>query len=338
MLTVLIATHNGAGTLVRVLEGYCRLREPDGGWRLVVVDNGSTDGTRDILDAYRSRLPLTCLLEPRRGQNRARNTGLDAASGDLVVLSDDDTIPRPDWLAAMRRSADTHRAFSVFGGVILPAWEAPPAEWLLSWVPQGPCFARTGPTLEEGPVKPSAVFSPNMAVRADVLRAGYRFDESMGPNGTLHYAMGSETELLRRLGAAGYGAWHSREAVVEHIIHPFQMTPRWVLGRAVRFGRGQYRLLGWSRAQGAPHILGVPRFMLRQVVAQAARALRARLRGDAEATFRERWELCYLIGQVIEGRHLSRQGRLSRGETSPEGDCSARRHDRVELTPDRPDR
>ena len=61
MLTVLFATFNGAHTLPTVLEAYRNLEEPDGGWKLVVVDNGSTDDTPIILNRFKDLLPLTCL-------------------------------------------------------------------------------------------------------------------------------------------------------------------------------------------------------------------------------------------------------------------------------------
>ena len=87
MLTVLIATYNGAKTLPEVLSAYCALEPPDGGWKLVIVDNGSTDHTKEIVATFRHHLPLTYLYEPRQGKNTALNTGLSNISGDLVVLT-----------------------------------------------------------------------------------------------------------------------------------------------------------------------------------------------------------------------------------------------------------
>lgn len=49
MPTVLMATHNGAKTLLEVLKAYCKLDSPDGGWKLVIVNNGSTDGTKRLV-------------------------------------------------------------------------------------------------------------------------------------------------------------------------------------------------------------------------------------------------------------------------------------------------
>ena len=57
-MTVLLATRNGERVLSRTLEGYCRASAPPVGWKLVVVDNGSTDGTQRIIESFRRRLPL----------------------------------------------------------------------------------------------------------------------------------------------------------------------------------------------------------------------------------------------------------------------------------------
>ena len=78
MLTILMATYNGSGTLPDVLCAYPALESPDGGWELVIVDNGSSDNTKDIIASFHQRLPLTYLFEPRRGKNVALNTGLES--------------------------------------------------------------------------------------------------------------------------------------------------------------------------------------------------------------------------------------------------------------------
>ncbi len=309
MLTVLMTTHDGEKTLPRVLEAYCALESPDGGWNLLVVDNASTDGTRQILRSFSARLPLACLFEAQRGQNHARNSALGAVSGDLVVFSDDDAIPRRDWLAHIRRAADANPDFAIFGGTVLPRWERQPEPWLLKSVPPGAGFALTDPEWQEGPIRPSWVFSPNMAIRAAVFRAGHRFDEKFGPREG-SYAMGSETELTLRLSREGLRAWHVKNAVVEHIIRPFQMTPNWLLSRAVRFGRGQYRLS--LRNQRLPRpVLGVPVGPIRGILYDAGHLAVAKCRRDPEAIFRWRWNLRCSIGSALEAGVIQRERRLS---------------------------
>jgi len=315
MLTVLVATRNGARTLPHVLEGYQKLLSPPGGWKLVIVDNASTDGTRDVVHRFRSSLPLTYCEEPRPGKNRALLTALREAEGDLFVFSDDDAIPDPAWLVSLRRAADERADFDVFAGTIRPRWEVRPERWVLDDVDLAACYSITNPAQLAGPIRPALVAGPNMAIRRRVFEQGYRFDPEVGPSGG-DYAMGSETDLTVRLGEAGFKVWFCPEAVVEHFIRAHQIEPKWILERAIRFGRGTYRRRLQREVERPWLWFGVPRHLYRQIAAQALRyswAVVFRRRGS----FRERWALRRLLGCAIQARQhysnptrpLPRQGR-----------------------------
>jgi glycosyltransferase involved in cell wall biosynthesis len=299
MITVLMATHDGAGTLPEVLNAYCKLDPPDGGWRVVIVDNGSADDTKEIIASFQSRLALTYVFEPTLGKNVALNAGLLSVTGDLVAMTDDDALPNPDWLVQMRLAADSQPSYSIFGGAIVPNWEVPPEAWILKW--QCPTLAITDPGWEEGPIPAPQVYGPNMAVRMETIKAGYRFDTSLGSVGS-RYRMGDETDFLQRLAAAGFKAWHCKRAVVAHMIRKEQMNQEWVLRRAIPSGRADFR----REFRDAPHspamLLGIPRYMIRDILTQASRFVRARLTKDADTVFTERWRLNYLIGRAMEGR------------------------------------
>ncbi len=301
MLTVTIATHNGAETLAETLNAFCRLASPVGGWKLVLVDNGSTDRTKDIIDSFTGRLPLTYIFEPVLGKSSALNTGLFSAAGDLVVFTDDDVLPSPDWLIQMRLAADSQPSFVLFGGSIVPHWEVPPEEWILKW--QSGVLAITDPAWEEGPVSPTRLFGPNMAVRSQVIEAGYRFDPSAGPVGRL-YRMGEDTDFVQRLGLAGFRAWHCKRAVVAHVIRRRQMKKEWVLRRAFPLGRADYRRELIDSPTSPALLLGMPRYMVREILEQIIRLGRAKISQDADRVFSERWQLHYLVGRMIEGRRL----------------------------------
>ncbi len=301
MLTVLLASRNGANTLPKVLNAFCQLRTPAGGWKLVIVDNGSTDPTKDIIHSFADRLPVTYLFESAIGKNAALNTGLAHVQGDLVVLTDDDVLPRRDWLIEMRSAADSQPCFSIFGGAVVPHWEIPPNQWILAWVPLDVVFSITDPSCEEGPIPPYLVFGPNMAIRAEIFEAGHRFNARIGPRGR-SYAMGSETDLTMRLAKAGFKAWHCKQAVVEHIIREFQMDRGWILRRTRRFGRGEYRLKFQYDNSKRKKYLGVPGHLIKEIAQQGVHVARVKLHGDPAELFREYWKLNYLIGQAIEAR------------------------------------
>lgn len=300
-LTVLIATFNGAGTLERTLPAFERLVPPPGGWRMVVIDNASTDATPEVLARFADRLPLTVKRIEQQGKNLALNAGLELVVGDLVVFSDDDTIPDPQWLVALRSAADEQPAFDVFGGTIQPVWPSPPPAWVLSEVNLGATFAITPPDTASGPIPAAQVWGPNMAVRRRVFDAGHRFDASVGP-AQGQYIMGSEVEFTCRVERAGHPAWFTDQAMVGHIIRPAQMQPAWIIRRAYRLGRHMFHQERDRLGADVPRLMGAPRWKFRQLAQQVLQGLAARLRGDFEALFRARWEASLLRGYLYEAR------------------------------------
>ena len=237
-----MASFNGADTLPRVLDAYCALQPPDGGWILRIVDDGSTDGTALLAERYRTRLPIQLLRLARCGKSAALNAAIEIAlredASSLYVFTDDDASPDPDWLCQLDACAREHPAYVMFGGTIVPGWPAPPPGWVLRRVPLGVAFGVTA--CADGPVFPGLVWGANMAVRREVFEAGHRFDHRIGPNAG-SYAMGSETEFTRRLGQQGGQAWFCLAARVTHHIRPAQLRRDWLLARAYRFGRGSRR-------------------------------------------------------------------------------------------------
>src|SRR5262245_59322498 len=112
MLTLVVVTRNGASTLPNLFDALVRAHPPPGGWKLVAADNGSTDGTKAVIERYRATLPIEYVFEATPGQNAARNAALDHLEGDLVLFTDDDTTPDPDWLVTYQRAAEAHPDFS----------------------------------------------------------------------------------------------------------------------------------------------------------------------------------------------------------------------------------
>jgi len=308
MLTVLFATRNRAKILHNVLEAYCNLISPSGGWSLVVVDNGSTDQTPEVITLFRNRLPLHCISEPKLGKNRALNAGLRLIEGDLVVFTDDDAIPHADWLVRLQEAAACHMSCSIFGGAILPRWETAPPRWI-DWVQPAPVFTLTDPLRTDGPIAPQWIFGPNMAIRTAIFHSGSRFDPSIGPRGS-DYPMGSETELLLRLSRQCHKAWYVAGAVVEHIIREEQINKSWVLRRALRFGRGFYRLYREDKTFEGKLWMGVPRHLFRDIPKEGILAISAWACRRQEASFRSRWNFNFLCGQAIEARVVARSHRI----------------------------
>lgn len=238
-LTVLFATYNGARTLPRMLEAMTRLTLPHDLWKLVAVDNNSSDATLEMLHAYERRLPLQIVSEARQGKENALATGFRYLEGDLVVLTDDDVIPDPDWLEQYLAAAAIHPEFSIFGGAITPEWEEPPAAWLKPRQQQMSILYASTDGQREGPIPALLVFGPNSAFRRNVIGDHYAAQTDLGPNASVsQYAMGQDTAFALHLEQQGARAFHCRKARVRHIVKREYVSEAWVLRRAERYGKG----------------------------------------------------------------------------------------------------
>lgn len=98
-ISVVIATHNQRNRLRLVLSGLAIQTFSEGQFEVIVVDDGSTDGTGDFLRAYEQMTIRVISLDTNVGRCRARNIGIAEARGDLVAFLDGDALPGPDWLA-----------------------------------------------------------------------------------------------------------------------------------------------------------------------------------------------------------------------------------------------
>ena len=90
--SVVICSHNGSKTIRDTIEGCMGLDYPD--FEIIVVNDGSTDSTREITEQY----PVRLINTVKRGLSNARNTGIYAANGDIIAFTDDDAYPESYWL------------------------------------------------------------------------------------------------------------------------------------------------------------------------------------------------------------------------------------------------
>jgi len=103
---VIIPTRDRAQLLARQLEAFTA-QTFTGSWELIVADNGSRDGTGDVVEEFSARLPARLVAAAeRRGAAFARNRGAAAAVGDYLLFVDDDDRVTPGWLAAMAHATE----------------------------------------------------------------------------------------------------------------------------------------------------------------------------------------------------------------------------------------
>jgi O-antigen/teichoic acid export membrane protein/glycosyltransferase involved in cell wall biosynthesis len=110
-LSVIIPARNAAATIGAQLDSLTRQRW-DGRWEVVVVDNGSTDDTAEIVRTFSDRLPSLRVIDAsqRKGISYARNRGVAAARGRLIAFCDADDEVSDGWVEAIARGLERHAA------------------------------------------------------------------------------------------------------------------------------------------------------------------------------------------------------------------------------------
>jgi GT2 family glycosyltransferase len=195
-VSVVVCTHNGARTLRECLDGLMRLRYPS--FEVIVVDDGSTDESAAIAEAYPVRLVRTANC----GLSAARNTGLHAATGELVAYVDDDTRADEDWLTYLAATFMTTAHAGVGGPNV-----APPNDHLvgasIGRAPGGPIHVLVSDLEAEH------IPGCNMAFRRRAVEAVGGFDPQFR-------VAGDDVDLCWRLQAAGQTLGFSPSAMVWH--------------------------------------------------------------------------------------------------------------------------
>jgi GT2 family glycosyltransferase len=123
--SVVVPVYNSRGHLEELVERLIALDEPPGGYEVVFVDNRSTDGGRELLDALCASRPNVRVLDGAGiGPAAARNVGVAAATGAFIAFTDPDTLPERDWLTAATRALD-ELGVRALEGAVLPEGGVP---------------------------------------------------------------------------------------------------------------------------------------------------------------------------------------------------------------------
>jgi GT2 family glycosyltransferase len=193
-VSVVVAVRNAERTIEDCVESLLALRHPA---ELIVVDNGSSDGTRAALCRFGDAIAV--LEERRRGAAAARNAGIERATGEVVAFTDADCVVEPDWLEHLVTPLSDPRV-GIAGGTIRARRPANGVE-------------RFGEEIHDHR-KAIEVFRPPYAItmswasRRAVLRELGGFDE--------RFRRCQDVDLSYRAIQAGYELAFAPEAVVYH--------------------------------------------------------------------------------------------------------------------------
>ena len=225
--SVIIPAHNAADTLEQCLRAC--LDQTHAPVEVIVVDDGSTDGTADIA----AGLPVTYIRQKQRGPAAARNFGAGKASGGILVFTDSDCVPARTWIERLLKGFDAADIVAVGGsyGIANP-------ESRLARIIHAEIRARH----EDMGDEVDFLGSFNVAYRNTAFRDAGGFDESFTQ------ASGEDNDLAYRLSKLGRLRF-VKDAIVDHH-HPEKLGP--YLRSQARHGFWRMKLCAKhpSRARG----------------------------------------------------------------------------------------
>jgi GT2 family glycosyltransferase len=195
-VSVVVCSYNGARTIRDCFDGLLQIQYPD--FEVIVVDDGSTDATAAIARQYGLRVIST----RNHGLSSARNTGLAAATGEIVAYIDDDARPDPHWLTYLAATFLSTRHVGVGGPNIAPPGDGAIAECVAN-APGGPIHVLLSD--REAEHLPGC----NMAFRRAALEAVGGFDPRFR-------TAGDDVDVCWRLQERGWTLGFCAAAVVWH--------------------------------------------------------------------------------------------------------------------------
>jgi glycosyltransferase involved in cell wall biosynthesis len=244
-------------------------------WEIIVVDNGSTDGTADLVREASSRDPrLRLVSEPTRGLCAARNAGIAAAQAQAIAICDADDVVAPGWVAAMGDALAEHQLVTGPQEIhrLNPTWlAASRGEQAGTGMPQFhgifPFPNGNNLGLQKGLIETIGNFDQSFIGAEDVefgLRAWLSgVDMHFEPGAVVHYAYRTTARHLWRQGL-GYG--RHRPAVARELVEAGKPRPprfagwkswTWlVLNTPKALSTEGRALLSWVAGNRVGHLLG----------------------------------------------------------------------------------
>jgi glycosyltransferase involved in cell wall biosynthesis len=245
--SIILCTYNRRNLVLTTLASLRRQTLPYDQFEVIVVDNGSNDGTLDAVRSYvsagvepgRNRADLwnvQCLSEPQNGLAHARYTGLLAASGEIAVFLDDDAIADPyllDRLLAAYQETDA----DAIGGRVELRLEARRPHWLTDDLLD--LLGYYAPSSSRMQLPPESSFSnSNFSAKIEALRSIGYFSPFLSKR--LYQPTSMEiTDLCERLTQAGYTLWYEPSAIATHRIPAARLRRSFFVGRAYWQGRSE---------------------------------------------------------------------------------------------------
>jgi glycosyltransferase involved in cell wall biosynthesis len=292
-ITVALCTHNHADRLQRTLSDLGKISPPSRPWEIVVVDNGCTDKTPELLadTAWRpANVSVRIVNEENLGLSNARNRALQVARGKYLVFVDDDETPVPQWLVAYERDMLLYSPDALGGPIEVifehggrPSWLQDELLGFLGHLDHGEGRWLTDPA--------TTFYGGNFAVRKDIFSKVGEFDSELGRKGRINTG-GEDTEFYRRLINKGCSVRWVSEATIYHRIRANKLRRSYFLELHYRQGIAE-----GSHKRGDDSRLP-PKYLLGQLARALKSALQHRFTQGKDSSLRLEMNVIYFLGYI----------------------------------------
>lgn len=197
-ISVIIPVWNGGDRLRACLDAIAKQTANRGSFELIVVDNGSTDDTRSIIESHTA---ARLLSEPKPGSYRARNRALGEAQGKFVLFTDADCIPDLNWIEQAVKLAHTPSSIAAYGGRILLFREQNAGSF-------SSLYEEMTAFNQEVNVQNGYAVTANFLCKRDALTAIGGFNAEL--------LSGGDVDCSRRLTSSGFHIEYAPDLIVSH--------------------------------------------------------------------------------------------------------------------------
>lgn len=290
--TVALCTHNHVERLKRTLADLGKLEPPREPWELLIIDNASSDGTAELLNATDWQgLPARVVREEKLGLSNARNRAIDEARGEYILFMDDDETPAPAWLTSYEHAIQNHRPDALGGRIEVmfedgdrPAWLQDELLGFLGKLDHGPESRRL---TEPG----TPIFGGNFAFKTRLFQRIGNFDAGLGRKGSDNTG-GEDTEIYRRMIELGCDVRWVPNAVIHHRIQANKLRRGYFIDLHYRQGRME----GMRKRGGKSRI--PPAYLIPQLWRAILAVIQQWRSGGGNTTLRKQMNVAYFWGYI----------------------------------------
>jgi GT2 family glycosyltransferase len=278
-------------------------------WEILVVDNNSTDDTRQVVEGLQRRYPgrIRYVFELEQGISHARNAAIREAFGEILAFIDDDEMADAKWLEILTSNLHDGQWAGAGGRVVPPSNFSPPAWLSILGSSIGGPLAVFDPALGAGPLN-EPPFGANMAFRREVFDKCGGFRTDLGRAGQ-SLISNEDTEFGRRLMGVGLRLRYEPSAVTYHPVEESRLRISYFLNWWFNKGRSDVREFG-NQPNGM-RVIGVPLQLIRALAWTTMRWMGAI---ESPQRFRYKLEVWSCAGQIFESYHLWRDGKRKGAE------------------------